>query len=142
MWSRKLPRFMRGNIGPGMELCKTLGLLIPMVLRLHQTNGYMKRKLQVWRAQKCIALVGARTILTCAGPQTTPFYGGQYRAVNGTMRNFGRTNPDGTVFALKQWLYQNEATGMESSKLYCRSRCKNSTYQCWVANYPISCMAV
>ena len=32
------------------------------------------------------------------------------------MRNFGPTNPHGTAFAPKQWLYEKEATGMESSK--------------------------
>ena len=34
------------------------------------------------------------------------------------MRNFWPTNPHGTAFAPKQWLYQKEATGMESSKMY------------------------
>ena len=42
----------------------------------------------------------------------------------------------------KQWLYQKEATGMESSKMYCPSRCRNSTYQCGAANYPVSLGAV
>ena len=31
------------------------------------------------------------------------------------------------AFAPKQWLYQKEATGMESSKMYCPSQCRNST---------------
>ena len=65
-----------------MEICEISGLPIPMVPRLHQSNGYIKRKLRVWRAQKCIALVGAETVLTRAGPQTTPFHGGQYRVIN------------------------------------------------------------
>ena len=56
---------------------------------------------------------------TCADLQTSPFHGWQYRAKNGNTRNFGPTNPHGTVFASKQWLYQKEATGMESSKMYC-----------------------
>ena len=154
-----------------------------MVPRLHQSNGYVKRKLRVWRAQKCIALVGAETVVTSAGPQTTPFYGGryrdgngnmrklgptyrhgttfpegngyikrklrvwrnqkcialvrgkipptcaglqtvpfrrwQYRAENGNRRNFRPTKPHGTAFAPKQLLYQKEGTVMESSKLYC-----------------------
>ena len=47
-----------------MEICETSGLPIPMVPRLHQTNGYMKRKLGEWRAQKCNAIVGADTVLT------------------------------------------------------------------------------
>ena len=41
---------------------------------------------------KSIALVGADTVLTSAEPQSTPFHGGQYRAQNGNMRNFGPTN--------------------------------------------------
>ena len=104
------------SIGPRMEICETSGLPIPMVPRLHQTNGYMKRKLGEWRAQKCNAIVGADTVLTSEGPQTTPFHGGQHRAKNGNMRNFGPTNPHGTAFApnkwlhpQKQWLHQNEA---------------------------------
>ena len=30
------------------------------------------------------------------------------------MRKYGTTNPDGTAFPPKQWLYEKEATGMES----------------------------
>ena len=92
-----------------MEICETSGLPIPMVPRLHQTNGYMKRKLGEWRAQKCIAIVGADTVLTSPGPQTTPFHGGQHRSKNGNMRNFGPTNPHGTAFAPNKWLHEKEA---------------------------------
>ena len=42
-----------------------------MVPYLHQTTVYIKRKLRVWRVQKCIALVGAKTALTCVGLKTT-----------------------------------------------------------------------
>ena len=63
-------------------------------------------------------------------------------AENGNMWKFGPNNPHGTTFAPKQWLYQRKATGMESSKMYCHSRCRNSTYQCWAANYPVSWGAV
>ena len=87
-----------------------------MVPRLHQCNGYIKRKLRAWRVQKCIALVGADIALTSAGPQTTPCHGGQYRVHHGNMRNFGPTNTHGTASSTMQWLYQKEATGMESSK--------------------------
>ena len=64
--------------------------------------------------------------------------GGQYRDENGNIRNFGPTNPHGTAFALKQWVYQKEATGMKSSKMYCSSQCSNSAYQCGYENYSIS----
>ena len=134
---RKLPRFM-GGIGPRMEICGNSGLHIPMVTRLHQSNGCMKRKLRAWRVQKCIALVGANTVLTSLGPETTPFHGRYYRAQNGNMRNFGPTNPHGTAFAPNQWLHKKEATGMESPKMYCPSRCRHRTYHCVEAKYPIS----
>ena len=43
-----------------------------MVPFLHQGYAQITRKLWVWRAQKCIPLVGTETPLTCAGWQTTP----------------------------------------------------------------------
>ena len=98
---------------------------------------YIQKKLRVSRVQKYIVLVGADTVLTSAWPQTTPFHGGQYRAQNGNMRNFGPINPHGTAFPQTQWLYQKEATGMESSKMYCPTRCRYHTYQCQAANYPV-----
>ena len=89
MRSRKLPRFMGGNIGPRIEICDTSGLQIPMAPRLHQSNVYIKRKLRVWRPQKYIVLDGAETVLTNVGPQTTPFHGWQFRAMNGNIRYYG-----------------------------------------------------
>ena len=106
-----------GSTVPIMEIYENSGLPIPMVPHLNQRNGYIKRKLRVWRAQKCSVLVGAENVLTSARPQTTTFHGGQYMAKNGNMQSFGPTNPHGTAFAPKQWLYQKEATSMESSKM-------------------------
>ena len=85
---------------------------------------------------------GGDTVLTSSGPETTPFHGRQYRAQNGNMRNFGPTNPHGTAFAPKQWLYQKEATGMESSKMYCHSWWRYRTYHCVAAKYPVSWVVV
>ena len=113
-----------------------------MVPRLHQCNGYIKRKLRAWRVQKCIALVGADIALTRAGPQSTPCHGRQYRVHQGNMRNFGPTNTHGTASTPMQWLYQKEATGMESSKMYCPTRCRYRTDQCGAANNPVSWGAV
>ena len=96
----KVPRFMGGSIGPRMEICETSALPIPMVARLHQSNGYIKRKLRAWRVQKCIALVGADNVVTTAWPQTTPFYG-RYRAQSGNIRKFRPTLPHGTALAPK-----------------------------------------
>ena len=118
MRGRKVPSFMGGSIGPKMEICGTSGLPVLMVPRLHKSNGHLKTKLREWRVQECIALVGADIVLTSAGPQSTTFHGGWYRAQNGNMRNFGPTNHHGTAFAPKKWLYEKEATGMESSKMY------------------------
>ena len=142
MRGRKLSRVMGGSTGSTKEICETSGLPIPMVPRLHQCNGYIKRNLRVCRFQKCIALVVADIALTSAGPQTTPCHGGQYRVHQGNMRNFGPTNTHGTASAPMQWLYQKESTGMESSKMYCPSRCRYRTYQCGAANYPVSWGAV
>ena len=115
MRGRKLLRFMGDSIGPGMEICETSGLPIATVPCLHYSNGYIKRKLRVWRAQICIALVGAETVLTSAGQQTTAFHG-QYKAENGNIRNFGRINPHCTAFTPKEWLYQREARVWRAQK--------------------------
>ena len=117
---------------------RNLALPIPMVPRLHQSNGYIKTRLRAWRVQKCISLVGSHSVITTAWKQSTPFHGGEYRAQNGNMRNCGRTNPHGTAFARMQWLYQKAATGLESSKMYCPSRCRYRTYHCVEAKYPVS----
>ena len=88
-----------------MEICKNSGLPIHVVPRLHQSNDNIERRLRKCRGEKSNAVVGAETVLSSAGPQTTPFHGGQYRAENGNMRKFGATNQNGTAFAPKEWLY-------------------------------------
>ena len=100
-----------------------------MVPCLHQGNIYIKRKLRVWRDQKCIPLVGAITPLNCAGRHNTPSRGRQNRAQNGKFGKLGRTYGHGTVFARK-YLYQKEATGMERPEMYSVSLCNNPTYLC------------
>ena len=140
MRASKLPHLMGDGIGPRTETCVNLGRPIAMVQCLHQGNVYIKRKLCVWRVQKCIPLVGAITPLTCAGRQTTPSHGGWYRAENGNLCKFGWTYRHGTVFAPRQWLYQKEATAtdMERTEMYFLSWWRNLTYQCGPENYPIS----
>ena len=64
----KILLFMDGRIGPRMEICKISCLPIFMVPHFHRSNGYIKGKLPVWRAKKCIALVGAENVLTSAEP--------------------------------------------------------------------------
>ena len=125
-----------------MEICRNPGLPFTMVLCLHQSNVYIKRKLQVWRIQKCIPLVGAKTALTCAGLQTTPSDETQYRAENENLKKSRSTFRHGTVFAPKQCLNQKKATGMESPKMHLSTRCRNRTYLCGTSNYHVSCNQV
>ena len=124
------------------EICGNLGLPLPMVPCLHQSNVYIKRKLRVWRVIKCTPLVSAKTSLTCAGLQTTLSEVSQYRAENGNLRKSGSTISHGTVYAPKQCLYQKEATGIETPKMYFSRRCKNFTYLWRTANDPVSCKRV
>ena len=84
----KIPRHEGVSIGPRMESCVNWGEPISMVPCLHQGNTYTIRKLRIWRDQKCVPLIGAKTILTCAGHQNTPSRGRQYRARNGKLRKF------------------------------------------------------
>ena len=76
----KLPRLMEVSIRRRTEIFKNPGRAFAMVLFMHQSNVFFKRKLGVWRTQICIFLVGAKIALTCAGLQTTPSHVGQYRA--------------------------------------------------------------
>ena len=87
-----------------------------MVPCFHKSIVYINRKLQVWRVQKCIPPVGAKTALTCAGRQTTSSHVNQYRAENRNLLKSRSTFHHGTVFAPKECLYQKEATDMESPK--------------------------
>ena len=95
----KIPRLEGGSIGPSTESCINCDGPISMVPCLHQGNIYKKKKVRVWRDQKCIPLVGAITPLNCAGRHNTPSRGRQYRAQNGKFGKLGRTYGHGTVFA-------------------------------------------
>ena len=90
---------------------------ITLVPCLHQGNIYIKRKLRVWRAQKCISLVGAKSPLTCAGLKTTPSQSSRYGVGNGNLRKLGWTYRHCTVFARRQYLREKEATGIESPEM-------------------------
>ena len=132
----KLFHLIWGSIEPRMEIYVHSGLPISMVPCLHQSNVNIKRKLTVWRARKCIPLIGAETALTCTGLQTTPVHGGKYSAENGNLRKFRSIYRHGTMFVPKQYLYQKKAKGMESPKMYSTRLCWNRTYLYWPANYP------
>ena len=103
---------------------------------------YTKRKLRVWRDQKCIPLVGAITPLNCEGCHNRPSRGRQYLAQNGKFGKLGRTCGHGTMFPPRKYLYQKEATGMERPEMYSVSRCNNPTYLCGPSKYPVSREAV
>ena len=136
------PSHVSQNRAENRNLRKIVCTFFTMVPCLYQSNVYIKRKIQVWRVQKCIRLVGAKTALTCGGRQTTPSHVSQYRAEDGNLRKSGSTFRHGTVFPPKQCLYQKEAAGMESSKMHSSTRCKNRTCLCGTANYPVSCKSV
>ena len=81
----KVPCLEGGRIGPSMESCINCDGPISMVPCLHQGNIYIKRKLQVWRDQKCIPLIGAITQSHCDSHQSTPSRGKKYRADQGNI---------------------------------------------------------
>ena len=113
-----------------------------MVLCLHQGNIYIKNKLRLWREQKCIYLVGAKTPLTCAGRQTNPSQGTRHGAGKGNFRIMGWIYRHGTGFAPSKYLSQKEATGMERPEMYFPSQCKNSTHLCGPSEYHVTREAV
>ena len=127
MRAAKVPRLEGGSIGPKIESCVNLDGPISMVLCLHQGNIYTKRKLRVWRDQKCMPLVGAITPLNCAGRHNTQSPGRQYRAQNGKFGKLGRTYGHSTVFAPRKYLYQKKDMGIERQEMYSASGCNNPT---------------
>ena len=142
MWAVKIPRLEGDGIGTKTESCLNWDGPIPVVPCLHHGNIYTKRKLRAWRDQKCIPLVGQITPITCAGRQSTPSRGRQYRAQNGKLRKLGRTYRHSTVLASWKYLYLKEATGMERPEINSASRCSNPTYLCGPSKYPVSREAV
>ena len=133
----KLPHLKGGGIGPTTETCVNLGGLFAMVLRLHQCNIHIKRKLWVWRAHKCIPLVGAKFPVTCAGCKTTPSPGRRHRAENRNLGKLRWTCCHGIAFTPRKYSYQKEVTGMYRPEMYSPSRCKNLSYRCGPSNYPV-----
>ena len=123
----KVPSLEGGSIGPRTESLVNSDGPMAMVPCFHQGNIYTKRKLRVWKEQKCIPLVRAITPLNFEGHEITPSSGRQYRAQNGKFGKLGRTYGHGTVFAPRKHLYQKEATGMERPEMYSVSRCNNPT---------------
>ena len=101
-----IPRLEGGSIRLRTESLGNWVGPLAMVPCLHQGNIYTKRKLRLWRDQKCIPLVGVKSPLTSAGRHITPSRGRQYRDKNGKFRKLVRTYGHGTVFAPRKYLYQ------------------------------------
>ena len=68
------------------------------------------------RVQKCKFLVGAKTVPTGMGLQTTLCHAAPYRADYRNLQKFGSTYCHGNVLQPKQCLYQKEATGVRHQK--------------------------
>ena len=124
----KLRILKQCRIWPTLEICGSSWPPIPEVPCLHQINVYIKRKLRVWGTQKCNFLIGAETVPTVTGRQTTYSQAMPYMANIGNLRQYGASNPQGTVFAPNQCLYQKEATGVGNPKMSFPNRCRNRTY--------------
>ena len=105
MWAIKLSRLKGVGIGPKTDSYINWCGPIAMVPCLHQGNIYFKRKLWVWRDQKLVPLVCAKT-LTCADRQTISSQRSRYRPENANLRKFGLNYRHGTMFTPKQYLYQ------------------------------------
>ena len=99
-----------------MQISEISGLPIAMVPCLHQNNTYIKRKLYGCRVQKLNFCEGAKSVRTSTNLQLTRIHVSQYRADNANFRNLVSYR-HGTVFAPKQYLYQKEALGMQSTKI-------------------------
>ena len=134
----KLPRLKGIGIGPRKETCINWGGPIAMVPHLHQGNIYITRKLGVWRVQKVFPLSVEKSLLPCVGRQTTPSQGSRYRTEIAKLRKLGWSYCHGTLFAPRQYLYQNKDKGMERPEMYSPSRCKNPSHLCGPSNYPVS----
>ena len=133
----KTLRLEGGSIGPRTESCVNWEGPMAMEPCLHQANVYTKRKLWVWRDQKCIPLVGAIAPLNCAGRQSTPSRGRQYRAQNRKLCKWRRTYLNGTVFAPRKYLYEKEAKGMERPEMYPLVGAITPLYLCGPLKYPV-----
>ena len=74
-------------------------------------------KLREWRAQKCNPCFGKISPPRSTDLQSTRFEAARYRADSANLRKLGATFRLRTVFAPMQYLYEKEATGMESPKM-------------------------
>ena len=126
----KILRLEGGSIGLRKESWVNWDGLVTMVPCFHQGNIYTKRKLRVWRDQKCIPLVGGTTPFTCGAIKIPRLEGGSIGPTTESLGKLGWTYGHGTVFPPRKYLHQKEATGMERPEMYSASRCNKPTYLC------------
>ena len=115
-----------GGIGPRTESYINWNGPIPMVPCLHQGDINTKRKLQAWRDQMYIPLVGGITALTCVGRQNTPSRRRRFGPRTETCLNwdgliamvpcFIPKESYGTVFGPRKYLYQKKSYGHEETR--------------------------
>ena len=79
----KSPRFEMRRIVPFMDFWGKSVVPIALVPCLHKENIDIKRKLQVWGAQKFNLYFGAKTVPNSTGVQITYVRTAPYSAVNG-----------------------------------------------------------
>ena len=110
---------------------------IAVVPSLHQGNISIKRKIRVWRDQKCIRVVGAKTPLTCEGRQTTRLKGVGIGPRTESCINWG--GPIAMVSCLHQGnIYIKRKLHVWRQEMYSPSWCKKPFYLCGPSNYPVS----
>ena len=127
--------------GRQWKLAELRGYLAPWY-RVCTSAIYIKWKLRKCRTQKCNPCIGAKAVLPITGQKNFGFQASPNRADNENLRNFGSTLRHGTVFALRQDIHQEEATGMKNPKMQSLFWCKGGTSDYGAANFRVSSIAV
>ena len=99
---------------------------------LYQKEAMGMERPEIHSASRC------NNLTYLCGASKYPVSRRQYRAQNGKLGKLGRKYTNGTVFALRKYLYKKEATGMERPEMHSASRCNNPTYLCGPTRYPVS----
>ena len=124
------------------QICGNTGLPLAKVPCLHQRNIYKKRKLRKWSAQKLTLCFSANSPPRSTDRQSTRVHAAPFRSDFAKMRKHGTTLWQGTVSAPNQYLYEKEATGMESPIIESLLQCKQPTSPYGPLKHRCSCSAV
>ena len=106
-----------GGIGPRTESCVNCDGPISLVPCLHKGNIYTKRKLRVWRDQKCIPLVGEITPLNVRAVKVPRLEGGSIGP-----RTKSRVNWDGPM-AMVLCLHQGNIYTKRKRRVWRDQKC-------------------